>query len=120
MNTQILASAVWREALMIVFRHPVATIAPALLLGVLTESPHRLPDYRNLLEVVSAFLTESLAFYLYVAYAERLTSEARRSPEPIPLARVLRTCSSRRPSYRSSRSPPSPPSRSRPRRRACW
>jgi hypothetical protein len=36
------------------------------------------------------FVTESLAFYLYVAYAERLTSEARRSPEPISLPRVLR------------------------------
>ncbi len=36
------------------------------------------------------FIIESLDFYLYVAYAERLTSEARRSPQPIPVLRVLR------------------------------
>jgi hypothetical protein len=34
-------------------------------------------------------VVESLAFYLYVAYAERLTSEARRSPEPISVLRNL-------------------------------
>jgi len=90
MNEQIRASAVWREALAIVLRHPVATVVPAWLLGALTETPHLLPDHRSFFELLSAFLTESLAFYLYVAYAERLTSEARRSEEAIPLARVLR------------------------------
>ena len=80
MNRQILASAVWREALAIMIRHPLATVAPALFLGVLTEIPYLLPDRRTVLEVVSAFMAEALAFYLYVAYAERLTSEARRSP----------------------------------------
>jgi len=90
MNEEIRASAVWREALAIVLRHPVATLIPALFLGALTETPYLLPDQRYLLEAFSAFLTESLAFYLYVAYAERLTSEARRSAESIPLLRVLR------------------------------
>lgn len=90
MKEQIRASAVWREALVIVLRHPVATVVPALFLGTLTEAPHLLPDHRSVLELLSAFLTESFAFYLYVAYAERLTSEARRSEESIPLARVLR------------------------------
>jgi hypothetical protein len=33
MNRQILASAVWREVLAIVIRHPGATVAPALFLG---------------------------------------------------------------------------------------
>jgi hypothetical protein len=84
------ASALWREALAIVVRHPAAPVVPALFLGALTESPHLLPDHRSSLEVTSAFVTESLAFYLYVAYAERLTSEARRSPQPIPVLRVLR------------------------------
>src|SRR5215208_29315 len=87
---QIRASAVWREALVIVLRHPVATVAPAVFLGALTETPHLLPDHGSVFEMLLAFLTESLAFYLYVAYAERLTSEARRSEESIPLARVLR------------------------------
>jgi hypothetical protein len=90
MNGPVRASAVWREALAIVVRHPVATVAPALFLGPLTETPHLLPDRRFSLEVASMFIIESLAFYLYVAYAERLTSEARRSPQPIPVLRVLR------------------------------
>ena len=90
MKEQVQASAVWREALAIVLRHPVATIAPAIILGALTETPYLLPDDRSLLEHASAFLTESLAFYLYVAYAERMTSEARSSPESISLPRVLR------------------------------
>src|SRR5688572_26218674 len=89
MNGPVRAWAVWREALAIVLRHPVATVAPALLLGALTESPYLLPADRPFLEHAGAFLTESLAFYLYVAYAERLTSEARRSPDSISLPRVF-------------------------------
>ena len=89
MNEPVRAWAVWREALAIVLRHPVATVAPALLLGALTESPYLLPADRPFHEHAGAFLTESLAFYLYVAYAERLTSEARRSPDSISLPRVF-------------------------------
>ena len=90
MNEPVRASAVWREALAIVVRHPVATVAPALFLAPLTESPHLLSEHRSYLEVASVFVVESFAFYLYVAYAERLTSEARRSPEPISVLRILR------------------------------
>ena len=90
MNEPVRASAVWREALAIIVRHPVATVVPALFLGALTETPHLLPDNRSFLEMTLAFVVESLAFYLYVAYAERLISEARRSPEPISVLRVLR------------------------------
>jgi hypothetical protein len=81
---------VWREALAIIVRHPLATVVPALFLGALTETPHLIPDSRSFLETTLAFVVESFAFYLYVAYAERLTSEARRSPEPISVLRVLR------------------------------
>ena len=80
----------WREALAIIVRHPLATVVPALFLGALIETPHLIPDSRSFLETTLAFVVESLAFYLYVAYAERLTSEARRSPEPISVLRVLR------------------------------
>src|SRR5215210_9510762 len=74
MKEQIRASAVWRQALVIVLRHPVATVVPALFLGALTEAPHLLPNHRSVLELLSAFLTESLAFYLYVAsFATALT-----------------------------------------------
>jgi hypothetical protein len=81
---------VWREALAIIVRHPLATVVPALFLGALTETPYLIPDNRSFLETTLAFVVESLAFYLYVAYAERLTSGARRSPEPISVFKVLR------------------------------
>jgi hypothetical protein len=68
----------------------VATVAPALILAPLSEAPHLLPDDRSYLELALIFIVESLAFYLYVAYAERLTSEARRRPEHIAVLRVLR------------------------------
>ena len=90
MNESVRASAVWRAALAIVVRHPVATVAPALFLAPLSEAPHLLSDDRTYLDLAWLFIVESLAFYLYVAYAERLTSEARRSPEPISALRVLR------------------------------
>jgi hypothetical protein len=81
---------VWRGALAIVVRHPVAMVAPALFLAPLSEAPYLLPDNRSYLELALLFIVESLAFYLYVAYAERITSEARRSPEPISVLRILR------------------------------
>ena len=80
----------WRGALAIVVRHPVAMVAPALFLAPLSEAPYLLPDNRSYLELALLFIVESLAFYLYVAYAERITSEARRSPEPISVLRILR------------------------------
>jgi hypothetical protein len=90
MSEQVRASAVWRESVAIIVRHPLATVAPALLLAPLSEAPHLLPDRRSYLELALLFIVESLAFYLYVAYAERMTSEARRSPEPISVLRILR------------------------------
>ena len=90
MKVQVQASVVWRASLAIIVRHPVATVAPALILAPLSEAPHLLPDDRSYLELALVFIVESLAFYLYVAYAERLTSEARRRPEHIAVLRVLR------------------------------
>jgi hypothetical protein len=89
-KVQVQASVVWRASLAIIVRHPVATVAPALILAPLSEAPHLLPDDRSYLELALVFIVESLAFYLYVAYAERLTSEARRRPEHIAVLRVLR------------------------------
>ena len=87
------ASAVWREALALIVLHPVATVAPALFLAPLSEAPHLMPDDRSYLEPGMLFVVESLAFYLYVAYAERMTSEARRSTEPISGLRISRNLS---------------------------
>ena len=89
-NERVTALAVWREAFAIIRRHPTATIAPAALLGTLTETPYLLPDSEYVLQDISAFLIEAFAFYLYVAYAEEITIEAQQSTEHIPLRRVLR------------------------------
>jgi hypothetical protein len=59
MDKPVRASGVWLEALVIVVRHPAATVVPALFLGALTESPHQIPDPRSSLEVASAFVTVS-------------------------------------------------------------
>lgn len=83
------ALAVWTETLTIVRRHPVATVAPAMLLGALTEVPYLLPDSEYIIQDILAFLTEAFAFYLYVAYAEELTIEVYQSAEYIPLRRVV-------------------------------
>jgi hypothetical protein len=56
--------AVRREALAVLQRHPMATVAPAVFLGALTETPYLFPDSRSVIQDVLAFLTESFAFYL--------------------------------------------------------
>ena len=61
-----------------------------MFLGALTETPYLFPDSQSVLQGTLAFVTESFAFYLYVAYAEEATLEARRSTESIPLLKVLR------------------------------
>jgi hypothetical protein len=53
-----------REALAVLQRHPMATVAPAVFLGALTETPYLFPDSRSVIQDVLAFLTESFAFYL--------------------------------------------------------
>lgn len=88
-DERIAALDVWWKALKIIRRHPTATVAPAALLGMLTEVPYLLPDSKFVLQDILAFLTEAFAFYLYVAYAEELMIEARQSAESIPLRRVV-------------------------------
>jgi hypothetical protein len=55
MSEQVRASAVWRESVAIIVRHPLATVAPALLLAPLSEAPHLLPDRRSYLELALLF-----------------------------------------------------------------
>ena len=54
MNEPVRASAVWREALAIIVRHPVATVVPALFLAPLSEAPHLIPDDRSYLELTAS------------------------------------------------------------------
>jgi hypothetical protein len=63
-------------------------LLPAAFLGMLLESPYLLPDSQYVLQDILAFLTQALALYLYVAYAEEVVLDAQ-STEHIPLRSVL-------------------------------
>jgi hypothetical protein len=79
----------WREAGSLIRRHPLATLLPAALLGMIIEIPYLLPDSRYVLQDILAFLAQAFAFYLYVAYAEEVTLEAQRA-EHMSLGSVFR------------------------------
>jgi hypothetical protein len=83
------ALAVWRQAGSLIRRHPLATLLPAALLGMIIEVPYLLPDSQYILQDILALLTQAFAFYLYVAYAEEVTLEARRA-EHMSLGSVFR------------------------------
>lgn len=89
MDDPVAAAAVWREAGVLVWRHPLAAFLPAVFLGMLSETPYLLPDSEYVVQDILAFLTEAMVFYLYVAYVERVIGEAQ-SAEHIPLRIVLR------------------------------
>ncbi len=75
---------IWREAVAIIRGYPVATIVPAVVLGALAEAPYYfIDDSRPVLEKVLASVGAALAFYLYVAYAEEVATEAERGANRI-------------------------------------
>lgn len=61
---------VWLEALAIFRRYPLATLAPAVVLGAIGEVPTYLIDERRLLDLGLSLATAYVAYYLYLAYAE--------------------------------------------------
>lgn len=63
-------SDVWREAFAIIRQYPLATIAPAAVLGALAEAPAYLIEGRPALDNALTYLTAAFAYYLYLAYAE--------------------------------------------------
>jgi hypothetical protein len=81
---------IWREAAAIIRGHPVATIVPAVVLGALAEAPYYfIDDSRPVLEKVLASVGAALAYYLYVAYAEKVATEAERGANSITAFGVL-------------------------------
>jgi hypothetical protein len=56
---------------------------------MIIEVPYLLPDSQYILQDILALLTQAFAFYLYVAYAEEVTLEARRA-EHMSLGSVFR------------------------------
>lgn len=72
---------VWLEALAIFRRYPLATLAPAVVLGAIGEVPTYLIDERRLLDLGLSLVTAYVAYYLYLAYAEGLVRKSRRGEQ---------------------------------------
>jgi len=86
--------SVWREALGIIRRYPLASIFPAAMLGMLGAAPYYFIEGKiNVSEQILTSLTGAFAFYLYIvyiAYVEEFTAEAERGVERITMPDVLR------------------------------
>lgn len=93
MDEQGSISGVWREALAIIRRHPSAVIVPGAVLGALAEGPAYFIADRLLLDQLLTYLGAAFAYYLYLAYAEELTTDYERGGDLIAsrgtLARFL-------------------------------
>jgi len=86
--------SVWRKAIGIIRGHPLASIFPAALLGMLGLAPYYFIEGKiHVTEQVLTSLTGAFAFYLYIvyiAYVEEFTAEAERGVERITMPDVLR------------------------------
>src|ERR671911_1174711 len=98
MNEQGSISGVWLEALAIIRRYPSVVIAPGAVLGALAEAPTYLIVDRLLLDQLLTYLAAAFAYYLYLAYAEELTTDYERGEDLTAsrsrLARLLEAASS--------------------------
>jgi hypothetical protein len=97
MDEQGSISGVWREALAIIRRYPSAVVVPGVVLGALAEAPTYLIADRLVLDQILTYLAAAFAYYLYLAYAEELTTDYERGEDLIAsrsrLARLLRAAS---------------------------
>jgi hypothetical protein len=64
----------------IMVSYPLATLAPAVVLGAIGEVPAYLIDRRLILDQALSTVTAYLAYYLYLAYAEGIVDKARAGP----------------------------------------
>jgi hypothetical protein len=91
MDERLAVSAVWREALAIIRRYPLATIVPAVVLAALADAPYYFLEHSgSAWEEILTFLTAAFAYFLYVAYAEEVALEAERGADRITIRGVLR------------------------------
>jgi hypothetical protein len=89
-DKQVTASAVWQEALAIIWRYPLAVVVPAAVLGLLGDAPYYfIKGSPSGPEESLTSLTGIFAFYLYIAYAEEVAAEAERDVERITVRGVL-------------------------------
>jgi hypothetical protein len=90
-DERLAVPGVWREALAIIRRYPLAMIVPAVVLAALADAPYYILEGSGFaLEDVLIFLTAAFAYYLYVAYAEEVAVEAERGADRITTRGVLR------------------------------
>jgi hypothetical protein len=90
-DERLAVSAVWREALAIIRRYPLATIVPAVVLAALADAPYYFLEQSGFAwEEILTLLTAAFAYFLYVAYAEEVAAEAERGVASITLRGVLR------------------------------
>jgi hypothetical protein len=82
-------SGVWFEALAIIRRYPYAVIVPGAVLGALAEAPAYLIADRLLLDQLLTYLSAAFAYYLFLAYAEGLTTDYERGRELIASRSML-------------------------------
>jgi hypothetical protein len=82
-------SGVWLEALAIIRRYPYAVIVPGAVLGALAEVPAYLIVDRLLLDQLLTYLSAAFAYYLFLAYAEGLTTDYERGSELIASRSML-------------------------------
>ena len=97
MNEQGSISGVWRQALAIIRCYPSAVVVPGAVLGALAEAPAYFIADRLLLDQLLTYLAAAFAYYLYLAYAEGLTTDYERGRDLIAsrsrLARLLEAAS---------------------------
>jgi hypothetical protein len=97
MNEQGSILGVWREALAIIRRYPSAVIVPGAVLGALAEAPSFFFADDLLLDHLLTYLAAAFAYYLYLAYAEGLTTDYERGRDLIAsrsrLVRLLEAAS---------------------------
>src|ERR671911_3036501 len=97
MGEQGSISGVWREVLAIIRCYPAAVVVPGAVLGALAEAPTYLIADRLLLDHLLTYLAAAFAYYLYLAYAEGLTTDYERGRDLIVprgrLARLLESAS---------------------------
>jgi hypothetical protein len=97
MGEQDSISGVWREALAIIRRYPAAVMVPGAVLGALVEAPTYLIADRLLLDQLLTYLAAAFAYYLYLAYAEELTTDYERGEDLVAsrsrLARLIEAAS---------------------------
>jgi hypothetical protein len=85
--------SIWREALAIIGRYPLAAFFPAVVLGAVGDAPYFLTKGEvTLREEILTTLTGAFAFYLYIVYtiyAEQVAVEVERGGERITMVGVL-------------------------------